>query len=169
MSWGKRTICGQEYDLAHLDSFTMQVTPKRAGAPTYDVRVVFGCHTFTKEWEADDPPGSLVDDDGDQRCFCTVRYGHSLHLPQIMLAAATGKVHFSNNSPYLIIRQLAGVNGPYAVYFDAMKAGHPALGAVVNVRSAHAKPNVPMDLPRIGFATMVDLIVTGRPIKPPKK
>ena len=50
MSWGKRTFGGVEYDLSHLDPFTMQVTPKGEDARTYNVRVTFTCHTFTREW-----------------------------------------------------------------------------------------------------------------------
>lgn len=104
------------------------------------------------------------------RSFCTVRYAHSRHLPEAIRSAARGKAHFGNKrSPYLIARDVPGANGPYAIYFAAIKATKPSLHVVIDVRSAHIKPNLPDNLPSIGFATIIGLTAAGRPINRPKK
>ena len=56
MRWDSFSAGPVDYDLTHLRPFTLNVTPKAEGAPTFKVLVSFGCHTFTREMEPADPP-----------------------------------------------------------------------------------------------------------------
>jgi hypothetical protein len=172
MSWGKKQIAGVVYDLGHLDPFLMDVTPKAPGAPTYAVRVSFGLHTFTRELLSSDPPDHHMTDGAggtDVRCFCPVRHQCSVHLPAIVQKAASGKAHFSEGKNFLLVRNLPGMNGPYAIFFDVEKAKSKKFQAAMFVSSAYVKPNLPLNLPTITVATIVSRRVQGLPIIRPKK
>ena len=78
MSWGKKQIAGVSYKLGHLDPFIMDVTPKVQDAPTYKVHVSFGCPSFHEG--VGERLFARPTDDGEERCFCQIRYGHSLNL-----------------------------------------------------------------------------------------
>ncbi|WP_369062325.1 hypothetical protein ABOZ73_08565 [Caulobacter sp. 73W] len=168
VSWGKRTFGGVEYDLCHLDPFTMQVTPKAPGSPTYNVRVTFTCHTFTREWCDTDAPDHKHQEGSEARAFCPIRYGHSQHLEQLIRNASVGKVRFNNQTPWVIPATIPGLDGPYAIYFNAIKARTPGLHVIVDVRSAHHKPTLNMRLPQVTFATVIGNTAAGKPIKRPK-
>lgn len=171
MSWGSRTIAGVTYDLTHLDGFAMGVTPKRAGAPTYNVRVEFGAHTFTRDLLDTDTPDYHFWDGNTLRCFCTYRHGNSLFLPDLIKAASGGKAYFGNKDRrYLIIENVEGLNAPYAVVFKLdNEAANQTYDARMFVVSAHERPGLPPRIPRIGLGTLVDLTVQGKPIVRPKK
>lgn len=168
MQWGKKQIKGTVYDLGHLDPFTFQVTPKAADAPTYNVRVVFGCHTFTREWLATDTPDFRVTDGSHVRCFCPTRHGHSLHLPTAVAKAANGKAYFGNQANFLIVENLPGLNEPYAIFFRMVRS-RGEYSAIMDVQSAYPKPIEVNKLDKITFATLVGHTAAGRPIKRPKK
>jgi hypothetical protein len=170
--WPDISIAGRAYSLAHLQSFTMNVTPKAPGAPTFKVYVSFGSHTFTKEWEDDHPLPFKVRYNGEDRCFCPIRHGHSLSLPAIIRQSATGRVYFSLRQKYLIIENLPGVNAPYAVFFNIEKAASSEFDAAMFVVTAHERPNLPSkkSLEAITFATLISKTAAGQPIRrPPKK
>ncbi|OXE36549.1 MAG: hypothetical protein CGW95_06920 [Phenylobacterium zucineum] len=116
MSWGKKTFGGVEYDLDHLEPFTLNVTPKGDAAPTFKVLVSFGHHTFTREFNDQDPVEMKFTHNGDERCFCNDRYGHSLFLPGIVTSHAAGRAYFSQKRNYLLVENLPGVVGPYVVF-----------------------------------------------------
>jgi hypothetical protein len=169
-SWGKKRINGTEYDLAHLDPLFIDVTPKRPLAPTYKVRVTFGLHTFAREVLPADPVEHHVRDHFETRCFCPIRYNCSQHLPGIMQNAASGRAHFSQHDNFLLVRNLPGMNGPYAVFFEVRKAKKRAdVDAVLFVASAYVKPNLPSNLPTVTMATIVSAAVNGQKIVRPKK
>lgn len=169
VTWGKKTFGGVEYDLNHLAPFTMQVTPKQEGARTYNVRVTFTCHAFTREWRDTDAEDHRFDEGKEVRAFCPVRYGHSQSLEQLIRNASTGKVRFNNQTPFVIPATIPGLVGPYAIYFQAYKAKVPGLDVIMDVRSAHHKPNLNQSLPKITFATVIGNTAAGVRIRPPKK
>ena len=164
---------GLFYDLNHLSPFTITVTPKADGAPTFTVLVTFGHHCFTREWrEGTDDPALRYALDRDVRYFCPKRYVLSFELATIVKAAATGKVYFSQDRNYLIVEAVDGLAGAYAVFFKLEKAGRlRKADAVMFVVSAYEKRNLPAKsrLPSISFATLVAKTVRGEKIIAPKK
>ena len=107
MSWGKKTIAGVDYDLTHLDSFEIEVTPQQQQT-VYKVRVVFGAHTFARDLLPSDTPDFHVQDGYNTRCFCPQRYGHSIHLPDIVKRASNGKAYFGNKDARYLLIELTG-------------------------------------------------------------
>ncbi len=164
-------IGGRTYSLAHLQPFTVGVTPKADGAPTFKLYVAFGSHVYSKEWDATHPRDHRLDDGREIRCFCPVRHGYSLHLPGIVQAAVGGRAYFSQGRNYLLIENLPGLNAPYAVFFNLEVSRHGNFDAAMFVISAYAKPNLPpkRSLPAITFATLVAKTVRGEKIVKPKK
>lgn len=170
MSWGKKRIAGVDYDLTHLDGFDFQVTPLRALAPTYNVRVGFGAHTFARDLEPGDTPDYHVRDGGAIRCFCPVRYKCSLSLREIIESAATGRAFFGNKTEkYLLIDKVDGLNAPYVVAFKMERANRRGIHASMFIVSAHDRPNLQLNQPAIRLATLVDLTIQGKEIVRPKK
>jgi hypothetical protein len=168
--WQDMTINGTVYGLSHLKPFTLGVTPKAPGAPTFKLYVSFGCHTFSKEWDANDPVAAQITDDRRLRCFCPIRHGHSLHLPSIIHQGVTGKAYFSEQRNYLIVDRLPGMNGPYAVFFNLERAESREFDAAMFVVSAYEKPRLPKRMDAITFATLISKTVNGeRVTRPPKK
>lgn len=172
MIWEPFKVGEAEYDLSHLNPFTMSITTNVPGPAvvTRQVRVTFGCHSFTKEWEDGDPEELRYDDGGHIRCFCPARHALSVNLPDLIREAAKGKVHFNNKrSPYLTVHNVPEANGPYLIYFDAIRAKGAGLHAVIDIRSAHCKPGFTPTTPQIAFATVIGLTAAGKPVNRPKK
>lgn len=170
MKWGKKTICGRVYDLAHLDPFILPVTPKAPGSPTFNVRVSIGCHVFTEKWDPAYTPDLKITDGLEERCFSTDRYALSQNLPLILRQASSGKAHFTNiQNTFVVHHNLPDLVGPYAVFFKVTKANSSKFDVRLIVVSAYEKPNLPNRLKTITFATLVSNTVSGNPIKRPKK
>lgn len=170
--WSDVVIDGRVYGLSHLQSFTVNVTPKADDAPTFKVFVSFGSHTFTRETRVDDSPLLRVRYNGEERSFCHKRHGHSLHLPAIVRGCVNGRVYFSQRQNYLIVENLPMMNGPYAVFFNVEKAVSRDFDAAMFVVSAYEKPELPpvRKLDAITFPTLISKTVSGMQIKrPPKK
>jgi hypothetical protein len=171
MAYRPFRIQGVPYDLSHLNPFLMQVTPTAEGAPTYSVHVSFGSHTFSKEWDAatHTPDYRVVYDERDPRCFCPVRHGHSLELPDMIRGAVTGKAYFSLQTNYLVFKP-NGDGNPYVAFFSVKPANNPRYDAVMFVQSAYAKPALKTaSLQGISFATLVSKTVRGEPVSRPKR
>jgi hypothetical protein len=169
-SFGKKRIAGVDYDLRHLDSFVMPVTATYAGAPTYRVRVVFGAHTFTRNLLHTDTPDFHYNDGGTTRCFCPVRHAYSLHLPRLVRAASNGDAFFGNKDmKYLLVESIPGLNAPYVIAFTMRKQLTRRADATMVVVSAHDRPGLPPNLPKLKLGTLVDLTMQEKPIERPKK
>jgi hypothetical protein len=147
MSWGKRTIEGVGYDLTHLDSRVIDVTPKAPRSPTYRVLVSYGCHCFARDLRSGDPVSHHVADDGGRtRCFCVDRAAYSVHLPRIVRAASAGQAYFSQDHNMLLVERLPGVVAPYAIFFNIRKSRQKGVDVNLFVASAYEKPNLPTHL-----------------------
>lgn len=170
MSWGKYNHAGVEYDLSHLSPFTVAVTPKSEGAPTYKVLVSFGHHTFSRDW-ADGDPRELQVVVGREapRCVCPARVDLSKNLPGIVAGSSSGRAYFSEGRNFLFVENLAGLNGPYAVFFNMERGRSKGIDATMFVVSAYEKPALPQRLPAITFATLVSKTVAGQRVTRPKK
>jgi hypothetical protein len=157
------TFNGQPHSLAHLEPFTISVTPKAPGAPTFRVLVNFGHHTFTREVQPGDDPTHLYTVDGDVRCFCPIRHGLSANLPDIV--QGSNKAYLSEGYNYLFVENLPGLTGPYAVFFTVQRAGTiKNVDAILRVVSAYEKLALPKRLQAITMATLVSKVVGVAPI-----
>jgi hypothetical protein len=167
MSWGKRIIRGTEYDLTHLDSAVIDVTPLAAGAPTYRVLVSYGCHCFARELCAGDHPDFHIPDNGNVRCLCPIRAEQSKHLPRIVREAAGASAFFSQGANMLLVEELPGLKGPYAVFFNARQSDQPSLDVVMFVASAYEKIALPDRLPAVPFTALIAKAAKGHtPFRP---
>ena len=154
--WPNRTIRGVVYDLSHLDDVVIEVPAKDDPERIFKVQVGFGSHTFTKKW---DPiahtPDLKIKDEREVRCFCFDRYLLSKLLPRIVANAPLSRVYFSLRDTFMVIEDVEGAGAPYVVFFEMMKARIKGIDVIMNVRSAHPRPNLPDRLPVITFMTLV--------------
>lgn len=170
MNWGKRTIEGVEYDLAHLDARIIHVTPKAAASPTYKVLVSYGCHCFARDLRAGDPPSHHVADDGGRtRCFCLDRAAYSVHLPRIVRAASSGYAYFSQDHNMVLVERLPGLVGPYAIFFNVRKSRQKGVDVNLFVASAYEKPNLPTQLYAIPFTALIATVAHGKVLVRPAR
>lgn len=169
MNWPDMTINGRHYSLSHLQPFTIGVALNGENAPTYKLYVSFGSHTFSKKWEKSDPIDHRMNHNQEERCFCTIRHDHSLHLPAIIQQGVSGKAYFSQTHNYLLVHNLPGMNAPYAVFFNIEKSKSKTFDAAMFVVSAYEKPGLPKNLPKITFNTLIAKISRGEKIFRPKK
>jgi hypothetical protein len=168
ISWGSKKIGGQVFDLTHLDPMAINIPPK-GNHSGYKVHVSFGMHTFTKEWDAAiHTPDYRMVHGPDERCFCPIRHGHSLHLPKIVSGATVA--YFSQRTDFLLIDNIPGVTGQYAVFFNLRKASSPHFDARMFISSAYEKVKLPPKkaLSAIPFAVLVAKKIAGEPISRPK-
>jgi hypothetical protein len=161
--WGKQKFGEVTYDLTHLRPMMLEVKP--AAQPDRIVRVVasFGGHTFTKERKDGDPSSLRTGSLNDPRTFCPCRYKYSLQLPGIIEDATRGRVCKSHSDNYLIVRELPGLNGPYAVIFKMEKGSVPGIDARMFVISAHERLNPFPRMQEINFVKLATRIADGLP------
>ena len=105
--------------------------------------------------------------EGEIRCFCLHRHAMSIHLPQMIKDARSGKAYFSQRDNYLVFRDIPGFTGPYAAFFEMKKAKSKSHDAVMFVVSAYEKPSLPKRIPSISFATLTSKVVRGEKIRKP--
>lgn len=133
-SWGSKKIAGQVFDLRHLNPIMIRIPPS-GNLRGYRVRVTFGLHTFTKEWDPSvHTPDYRMSHGPDERCFCPVRHGHSLHLPGIIRGATVA--YFSQRADFLLINNIPGVSGQYAVFFKLFKGTSVKFDARMSLTSS---------------------------------
>lgn len=165
-AWRNRTIQGVTYTFGHLDAFTMQVTPVKAGAKTYSLLVDYHLHTFAREWRDTDTPDYKFVEGNDVRCFCPDRYKMSLTLPEMIKGSS--KAYFSQEHNYLIFKPVNG-EAPYAAFFSMQRARGRGYHAIMTVVSAYQKDELPPEslLKSIGFATLVAKTAKGEEVRRP--
>ncbi|MET4174771.1 hypothetical protein ABIB99_005877 [Bradyrhizobium sp. LA6.1] len=169
--FGKKRIAGVDYDLDHLDPFTMEVKAKEDGAPPYTVRVSFGFHCFTREITPEDSPDLHMVDGREKRCFCHERYKLSKELVDMIRYAAAGRAYFGDKGNFLIVEMPGEGNAPYVAFFDVEKAKKSdGFDGAMFVTSAHLRPKLPEKLPAVSFVTVVDYRINGRKLtRPPPR
>ena len=156
--WEKFSADGVDYDLAHANDFTLEVPSKDVEGKVYRVRVTYSCHIFTKEWQDGVHPENLKFVAGKEvRCFCKDRHVLSLLLKRIIEGAVGWKAYFSNKGNFMLIEDIDGSPAPYVIYFDILKASNnPNHDLVMQVRSAHPKPEIPEMVAPITFKRLVE-------------
>ena len=144
--FANKTFEGQVYAFPHLAQTTLSVDLVVQLQPiTIPVRVTFGCHCFTEEFDS----GKHGDHHrythlGEERAFDVERYQCSLQLPQVMIAMLGGTIYRADRS-YTYVAQIvlppgAGLN-PYSIFFSLEKTRKAAGPAVeMFVKSAYLSP-----------------------------
>ena len=138
-------LSGTDYPLEHLTSFLLEIAQKDPLAAAAVLRVTYSCHTYSQGWkEGQHDPAYLIEEDGEKRSFCPVRYGCSTELPTLLRYHSAGKAYamrdgngFLNNFFYA---EADGV--PYPVYFRLSKATRRSADAdgILHIMSACQNP-----------------------------
>lgn len=165
---------GTVYNLGHLDPFDFSLFHDSV---TYTVRVVFSHHCFSRGLVAGDTPDLHYSWLNETRAFCTDRFSLSLVLPALVRTLPTRTVYHAQQRNYFVTNNApAGAGpGPYAVFFDTMKATRGTFDVVMNIQSAYLKPGMTTMAPPIKFTSLVDATArgirptTGKPVKLKRK
>ena len=167
MQWGKKSYGGVKYDLTHLDPFILEIPAFEGGGPI-NARVRFGSHVFTEKWSDNYIEAFRVLDGKQSRCFCPIRFGHSVHLPGIVRLSAPGRVLFDPSKKIVMLGNPPGVLSPYAIFFEMSRAKHIAFELDILVVSAHEHPQlkakVGMDFPKLAR-----MVANGAQVPWPKR
>lgn len=158
-----KTIRGVTYDLSHLNSFTF---PLVAGSNQRSVGVSFGFHCFTETLEAHHTPDFHYLHGNERRAFSLDRYELSKLLPELIKGLGNRSVYLSNSASYFILRDnpLPAFEGPYLVFFRAMKAREQGTDVHMLVQSAYIKPNMADRASAIKFTTLIEKTALGQQV-----
>lgn len=167
MQWGKRRIDGKVYDLTHLDPFILSI-PGHNGAASIPARVRFGSHVFTLTWSDSYVEEYRIADGKQSRCFCPIRYGHSLLLPGILQRSCGGRVLFDPQKKLVMLGNPPGVLSPYAVFFEMKRVTKQPYELDIMVVSAHEHPRLRAKF-GMSFPHLASIVTGAAPIPWPKK
>ncbi len=125
MAYGTFTLGGVDYPLGHLDPFDLTVAAKDPLASPATLRVTFSHHVFSEKWhDAKHHADHEFWADGERRAFCSVRYGCSIELHQIVEYHVGGKAYESRDRNgilrHLFYAEADGIR--YPVFFNLRKA-----------------------------------------------
>ena len=88
------SLGGVDFPLGHLVPFDVTVAAKEPLAEPAVLRVTFSHHVFSEKWdEAVHTPAHKYEADGESRAFCSVRYGCSIELRNVIEYHVEGKAH----------------------------------------------------------------------------
>lgn len=160
--FSKATLRGTTYDLGHLDPFSFKMT---CGQKTFTVGVIFSCHCFTEELQGHHTPDLHYTHSDETRAFCVNRYALSRDLPGMITTLGNRSVYWNKNGNFFFWRTHP-LASPYLVFFNAKKAKENGIQVLLNVDSAHLKPNMTQYAAPIKFTTLVEARATGQQIKP---
>jgi hypothetical protein len=164
MTFRTFTLGKVDYPLAHLEPFNALVPAKDPLASPASLHVTFSHHVFSEKWD----DGKHQTDhgfyaDGERRAFCSVRYGCSIDLRQIVEYHVGGKAFESRDSNgvlrHLFYAEADGIQ--YPVFFNLRKANRiPGIDGILHIISAYQKPDLParVRLQSVKFARLVHTI-----------
>lgn len=167
MQWGKKSYGGVKYDLTHLDPALVTIPAFGAGSPL-TARVRYGSHVFTEKWSDNYVESFRVEDGGQSRCFCPIRFGHSQHLPGIIALSVGGRVLFDPQKKLVLLGNPPGVLSPYAVFFSMKRAQEKGRDLEIVVVSAHEHPRLQAKV-GMEFPELAAIVVNGGAIPWPKR
>ncbi len=167
MQWGRRHHGGVLYDLTHLDPFIAEI-PIDGDVEPIKARVRFGSHVFTTEWSVNYIDDYKVMDGATPRCFCPIRYAHSVHLRGLVERHCAGRVLFDSQRKLVLLGNPPGVLSPYAIFFTMTKAKHDRYELDIVVVSAHEHPRLSTTL-GMPFPKLATIVASGQPIPWPQK
>jgi hypothetical protein len=137
---------GVDYPLDDLGSFRVVVPQKDPLAAPAVLQVTYSCHVFSEKWQDGfDADRRLEEVAGDPRAFCSVRYGCSIVLPQLINYHVAGKAYEDRDSKgarnYFFYSEADGI--PYPIYFRLGRANNiRGAHGILHVISAYQKPQL---------------------------
>lgn len=144
--FANKTFEGQVYTFPHLAQMTLPVDLVVQKEPiSIPVRVTFGCHCFTEEFDPEKHGGHhRYTHLGEERAFDVERYQCSLQLPQVMNAMLGGTIYRADRSytyvAQIVLPPITGLQ-PYSIFFSLEKTRKsPAPAAEMFVKSAYLSP-----------------------------
>ncbi len=156
-----KRLQGVDYPLGHLDNLQFQVF---SGSNTYTIETIFSCHCFTETVQPHHTPDWIYTHRGERRAFDLDRYTLSQNLPQLVTALGGKSVYYTKGANNFFMRAIAGLNGPYVVFFDTFKSTKkPNVDVILNIQSAYCKPNMVTRAAPILFPVLVEAMVTKQP------
>lgn len=163
MAFGTFSLGGVDYPLGHLAPFDVIVPAKDPLASSATLRVTFSHHVFSEKWDdSKHQADHEFYEDGERRAFCSVRFGCSIDLRQIIEYHVGGKAYESRDSNG-ILRHLfyADADGiQYPVFFNLRRANKiPSVDGILHIISAYQKPDLParVRLQSVKFARLVHM------------
>lgn len=138
---------GKSFTFDHLEPMQMKLPLNADASKTIDLRVTFGCHCFTEEFDTNKHrPDHRYTHNGELRAFNTVRYECSLQLRSVILLMQRGMIYKADESytytAHIVVESSEGQQA-YSVFFSLekdRKSIKPALRMFV--KSAYLKPLV---------------------------
>lgn len=129
------------YPLGHLRGFRLDIAQKDPLLAPAKLQVTFSCHVFSEKWDGSQHSiERYFCDEGDERAFCSVRYGCSIGLEGHIRYYAEGKAYLSRDgngveNPFFY----AEANGvPYPVFFRLGRTNNiKGVDGVLHVISAY--------------------------------
>jgi hypothetical protein len=169
MAFDTFKLGGVEYPLGHLDAFEVTVAAKEPLAAPAVLRVTFSHHVFSEKWDdAKHTIGHEFEADGEKRAFCSVRYGCSIELRNIIEYHVAGKAFMSRDGNgvmrHLFYAEADGI--AYPVFFKLSKAKHiPGVDGIMHVISAYQNVALPAKhkLQSVKFARVVHQTCPPKP------
>lgn len=154
---------GVEYDLAHLEPFTVRVPSIDPARSDAQILVTFSHHVFSKKWDANVcDPQAWFEENGEARAFCAQRHGWSLALPAVIKYHVNGRAYETRDTQgrrrHAFVTTLQGSAVPYPVFFALQRASrNHAADGILTVASAYEKPKLPKlsKLQNIKFGRLV--------------
>jgi hypothetical protein len=140
------SLAGADYPLAHLQSFRVTVPAKDPLAVPATLQVTFSNHVFSVKWDAAVHTAEhLIDENGDPRAFCPVRYGCSIGLPALIAYHVGGKAFEGRDGNglwnFFFYGEADGI--AYPVYFRLGRADRiPDVHGILHVISAYQNPDL---------------------------
>lgn len=168
------TIGGQTYHFQHLDPFTFSFHSDFANKPL-TIGVVFSNHCFTKKYiQATHPVGDPILYDGGRRprSFCSVRYGTSQLLPNLVAALNHPRVKVFQTVErrnWVHSVEIATPQGPFHIFFEVSRvagagATHDLKLTIESAYPEDAAYGPPGKLGRMGFHLLCSKVFLRLPL-----
>lgn len=145
MSRQSFSLSGQEFPLRHLRGFRVIVPAKDPLTKPAALQVTFSCHVYSEKWDEAHDAERRFRDAGQDRSFCSVRYGCSIQLEQIIRQSLEGKVFWGRDGNGVWNNFFYGVADgiPYPIYFNIGKADRiNGVDGLLHVISAYQNPKL---------------------------
>lgn len=169
-------VDGKSYDLSHLNDVywdLKQAATSDKAEITYQIKIIFSCHCFTKGLLEGAQSSLLYREKGEERTFCFERYKASLTLRDHLYELQNGYVFIndggkkSRKQNYL---KIPTSTGNYEIYFTLSKSTDEKADLNLYVQSAFFRTHGnAQKLGKIRFMVAVYNTVVGKPVKAPPK
>lgn len=163
------TYQGKTYTLGHLNGFDFTYTsvdPKTKTISSYDVRVLFDDHCYTKgvpQGESYDVAAYVSETVREVRVFDPDRYQLSLMLPALVKDLLNQTCYFGDQDNFVTIDLSTGEK--YNVYFTVSKVERRG-GLRLRVQSAYVRTQQDK-LQKVAFGLILRNVRDNKPLKPP--